>query len=128
MASPEEAPRSIEFLEPSTLLIEWGDDHESLYSYRYLREKCECAGCVDEWSRKPLLDPSTLPANLSIVEVEKTGRYGLNLHFSDGHKTGIYTFRALRRNCPCPECVDQNFSDPDSNEPRSPATSGEGAS
>ena len=127
MASPADTARSIEFLEPSTVLIEWGDDHESLFTHRYLRECCECAGCVDEWTRKPLLDPSSLPANLSIVEVEKTGRYGLNLHFSDGHKTGIYTFRALRRNCPCPECVEELSSKSNPN-PDSSVTPGEGAS
>ena len=104
-ASDAEQPRSIEFLEPSTLLVEWGDGHESIYSHRYLREQCECAACIDEWTRAPILDPKTLPADVHVVRVEKTGRYGLNLHFSDGHGTGIYSFRSLRRNCPCPECV-----------------------
>ena len=54
----------VELLKPATLLIVWGDGHESLYSDRSLRESCECAACIDEWSREPILDPATLPAGL----------------------------------------------------------------
>ncbi len=49
--------------------------------------------------------PAKLPEAIRITKWERTGRYGLNLHFSDGHGTGIYTFRVLRAGCPCPECV-----------------------
>jgi DUF971 family protein len=94
----------VEMLEPATLLIVWGDGHESLYSHRFLRERCECAACVDEWSREPILDPVTLPKDLHCTGYDPTGRYGLNLRFSDGHATGIWTFERLRMSCTCPEC------------------------
>jgi DUF971 family protein len=112
LAGPADTPQSIEFLEPSTLLIEWGDGHESLYSHRLLRERCECAACIDEWTRAPILDPSTLPADIHVQTVERTGRYGLNLHFSDGHRTGIYAFRTLRGLCPCGECAPEREISP----------------
>lgn len=32
------------------------------------------------------------------------GRYAVQLEFESGHSTGIYTFRHLRRICPCPKC------------------------
>ena len=94
----------IMLLEPATLLVVWVDGHESLYSHRSLRETCECASCVDEWTRKPILDPDSLPKNLRVVAVEPTGRYGLNLKFSDGHATGIWSLERLRETWPCPEC------------------------
>ena len=94
----------VELLEPATLLVVWSDGHESLYSHRGLRETCECASCVDEWTREPLLDPDSLPESLRCVAVEPTGRYGLNLKFSDGHATGIWSLERLRKSCPCPEC------------------------
>lgn len=94
----------VELLKPATLLIVWGDGHESLYSDRSLRESCECAACIDEWSRAPILDPATLPADLHLTGFERTGRYGLNLAFSDGHGTGIWTLERLRGACPCPDC------------------------
>lgn len=105
MAPNPERPRTLELLEPSTLLIEWEDGHESLYAHRYLREICECAGCIDEWTRRPILDPAKLPPDLRITGWEGTGHYGVNLRFSDGHSTGIYSFRSLRAACPCPECA-----------------------
>ncbi len=105
MTGPDHEPVAIELLEPRTMLIEWADGHESLYPHRTLRERCECAACIDEWTRKPILDPAKLPEAIRITKWERTGRYGLNLHFSDGHGTGIYTFRVLRAGCPCPECV-----------------------
>ena len=98
-------PANFEFLAPATLLIEWQDGHTSLFPHRLLRERCECAACVDEWTRKPILDPATLPDDIHVTAWEPTGRYGLNLHFSDRHQTGIYSFRALRALCPCGECL-----------------------
>ncbi|MGE4618938.1 MAG: DUF971 domain-containing protein [Planctomycetota bacterium] len=96
----------IEMLEPTTLLIVWSDGHESFFSHRSLRESCECAACIDEWSREPILDPATLPEGLHCTGFDRTGRYGLNLKFSDGHATGIWSFERLRNHCPCPECHD----------------------
>ncbi|MDE0959162.1 MAG: DUF971 domain-containing protein [Planctomycetota bacterium] len=94
----------VELLKPAMLLIVWGDGHESLFPHRPLRESCECAACIDEWSRKPILDPKSLPVDLHCTSFERTGRYGLNLTFSDGHGTGIWSLDRLRAACPCPEC------------------------
>ena len=33
------------------------------------------------------------------------GAYGLRVEWSDGHGTGIYTFRWLRDRCPCEACT-----------------------
>lgn len=104
MDVPDHTPAEVEFLEPNTLFITWADGHESLYPHRDLRMHCECAACVDEWTRKPLLDPSKVPEDVRVARWERTGRYGLNLHFSDGHSTGIHSFRSLRASCPCPDC------------------------
>jgi DUF971 family protein len=43
-------------------------------------------------SRAPL--PPGKP--LAIVEVEQVGNYAVRIGFSDGHDTGIYTWRLLR--------------------------------
>ncbi len=98
----------VQLLEPETLLVVWSDGHESLYSHKGLRETCECASCVDEWTREPLLDPQSIPGDLRCVAVEATGRYGLNLQFSDGHATGIWSLEKLRKSCPCPECLESS--------------------
>jgi DUF971 family protein len=32
------------------------------------------------------------------------GNYAIQITFSDGHSTGIYSYDQLRTICPCPEC------------------------
>jgi DUF971 family protein len=39
-----------------------------------------------------------------INAAEPVGLYGINFFFSDGHNTGIYSFRLLRQLCPCDAC------------------------
>jgi DUF971 family protein len=39
------------------------------------------------------------------VSVELVGAYGIRIHWSDGHSTGIYTFERLLRSCPCQRCT-----------------------
>jgi DUF971 family protein len=33
------------------------------------------------------------------------GNYAINIAFSDGHSTGIYSYDHLRSICPCPDCA-----------------------
>ena len=45
-----------------------------------------------------------LAKDSSISTWEKIGRYAIGLQFSDGHKTGIYTYDRLRSLCQCDLC------------------------
>jgi len=36
--------------------------------------------------------------------VDGVGNYAVSLTWKDGHNTGIYPFRLLRRLCPCDAC------------------------
>ncbi|HEX2249117.1 MAG TPA: DUF971 domain-containing protein [Gemmatimonadales bacterium] len=88
------------------LLIEWDDHgHQGFYPARLLRLACPCAGCVEEMSGRPLLDPAGVPSDIRPVTLALVGAYGLRVHWSDGHSTGIYTFEQLRRLCPCDRCA-----------------------
>ncbi len=64
---------------------------------RELRLACPCAQCVDEISGRPILDHTGVPADVRPVHLALVGAYGLRIHWSDGHATGIYTFDFLRR-------------------------------
>ncbi len=92
---------TIELLAPDQLLIVWQDDHESLYSHFFLRCKCQCAGCRNEVTGKRILDAAKISAEIRASRWEHVGNYGIKILFSDGHSTGIYTFRLLRDACPC---------------------------
>ena len=87
------------------LLIEWeAGGHEALFPARALRLACGCAACVEEMSGRPLLDPATVPPDIRPLSVALVGSYGLQIHWSDGHEAGIYTFERLLRSCPCARC------------------------
>ena len=75
----------------------WDEGVEDVYSARDLRIRCSCAHCQSEATGERLLDPTTVPADLTISDMNLVGNYGLNVHFSDGHTTGIYRFRELKR-------------------------------
>jgi DUF971 family protein len=86
------------------LRVEWMDHHVSEYDPRYLRMACPCAGCIEEMTGRPLLDPETIPADVYMIAVKYVGRYALRFEWSDGHSTGIYPFDSLRALCRCTEC------------------------
>ena len=91
-------------LEPGGVAVRWHDGHASFYPYKYLRVRCQCAGCVEEWTRVPLLDPDTVPDDIVALDYLEVGRYAVQFLWSDSHYTGIYPYDRLRELCPCPQC------------------------
>lgn len=88
------------------LEIRWDTDgHLGVYPARALRLACPCAGCVEEMTNRPLLDPATVPDDIAPVAVELVGAYAIRVRWSDGHATGLYTFELLLANCPCAACA-----------------------
>lgn len=76
--------------------IKWSDDTETHYTAVQLRRACPCAGCVNEWTGEKMLDPAQIADDIAITHTSIVGRYALNFHFSDGHDTGIFSFKYLR--------------------------------
>jgi ATP-binding protein involved in chromosome partitioning len=81
---------------PTELAITWQDGHASIFDVRRLRLACACASCVDEWTGEARLDPARVPEDVRPVRIEPVGRYAIQIHWSDGHDTGIYPFERLR--------------------------------
>ncbi|MFN2531728.1 MAG: DUF971 domain-containing protein [Pyrinomonadaceae bacterium] len=92
-------PREIKHEDDSTLRIIWGDGRECSYRAADLRRSCPCAQCVNEWTGERVLRPEAVSEGLTIVDLSIVGRYALNFRWSDGHDTGIYSFRYLREFC-----------------------------
>jgi ATP-binding protein involved in chromosome partitioning len=95
-SEPSVTPAAIRQTGPRELAITWQDGHESRYPVRELRLACGCARCVDEWTGEERLDAGSVPADVHPLRIEAVGRYALQIHWSDGHDTGIYPFRRLR--------------------------------
>ncbi len=75
----------------------WDEGREDLYGARELRIKCVCAHCRSEATGEALLDPATVPEDITVTAMQIAGNYGVGIHFSDGHTTGIYRFKELER-------------------------------
>ena len=89
-------PRSVEQAGPDALSIVWSDGEESVFKVFDLRLACPCAGCVDEITGAKLLDPNRIPSDVKPVKVFGVGNYAIQIKWSDGHDTGIYSFERLR--------------------------------
>lgn len=89
------------------LVILWKDAHVTSLPFNLLRKQCPCATCMEERKNvNPLkLVVGPVPRAVEITQVAPTGRYALQLSFSDGHDTGIYTYEYLRGLCRCPDCT-----------------------
>ena len=96
--------RKIEQLDSHTLGIDWIDGHRSRWRLSHLRRHCPCAGCIEEWTGKPLLAPDSVDDEIQATVVESVGHYALAINFTDGHSTGIYSFTLLRELCQCEAC------------------------
>lgn len=91
------APVRIARRDPSRIDFDWQDGVSSGASAAEIRRGCPCAHCVDEHSGRPLLDPASVPNDLTQKGVALVGNYAISIVFSDGHRTGIFTWANLRR-------------------------------
>ena len=75
----------------------WDEGDEDVYGTRELRLRCMCAHCQSEATGERLLDPNTVAEDITVADMNLMGNYGVGIQFSDGHTTGIYRFRELKR-------------------------------
>lgn len=90
-------PDQIELRKNGDLVVTWVDARVSNYNAYGLRINCPCASCIDEDSGRRTLDPKRIPLDIRIESFEMIGRYAVALHFSDGHRTGLYAFKLLQQ-------------------------------
>lgn len=94
--------------------IVWSDAHSSHYDFSYLREHCPCATCKEESDKHSRVDAKTA-GDRSVLPMFKprvtaraasaVGNYAVQIEFTDGHRTGIYSFDHLREICSCETCA-----------------------
>ncbi len=96
--SRDKAPELPDITRPDAhhIRIQWKDGYERLFPVRELRLECPCAGCLDEMTGKRRFDPATIPPDVHPLHISLVGNYAINIRWSDGHQTGIYSFTKLR--------------------------------
>ena len=63
---------------------------------RHLRLACQCAGCVDEMTGAPLLQPQHVPEDVQPTLIRPLGNYAFAVKWSDGHTSSVYTHKQLK--------------------------------
>jgi DUF971 family protein len=92
-------PREIKQEGEAGLRITWADGRVCSYLAPGLRRSCPCAQCVNEWTGERTLRAEAVSEELILTDVSLVGRYALSFSFSDGHATGIFSFKYLRELC-----------------------------
>jgi len=75
--------------------LAWEGEQPRFVRFLRLRARCPCAICVNEFTGERILDPATIPADITPAEMTFTGNYALKIRWSDGHDTGLYTWDLL---------------------------------
>jgi DUF971 family protein len=73
--------------------VDWVDGHTSVLPNALLRGYCPCAGCQGHSGEIKFVPGN----NAEITALEEVGAYALQFTWGDGHGSGIYSFRYLRR-------------------------------
>ena len=102
-------PRHLDLDRARGLTIAWSDGTISFYPVAHLRRMSPSADARhlrEQLASNPL---TVLPASavgsagpLMAVDAELVGNYALRIHFSDGHETGLFSWRYLREIDPGP--------------------------
>ena len=79
-----------------SLAVYWSDGWKWTYDCVTLRAACPCAACVDEFTGVRRVKREDVSKDVYIEKALPVGRYGVNLVWTDGHSTGIYTYKYLR--------------------------------
>jgi DUF971 family protein len=109
---PDEAPpRHLDIKQDQGLTVTWADGRVSFYPVTHLRKwspSADARELRDQLASNPL---TVLPAKtvssdkpLTIEAAQRVGNYASRLVFSDGHDTGIYSWRYLRQIEPQAPC------------------------
>ena len=82
------------------LALSWSDGQETYLPLKTLRDHCPCAACqgeADALGRVLLPDqPPKTPDSYRLLRYHPVGGYALQLHWADGHNTGLHPFQQLR--------------------------------
>lgn len=97
----EPQPTDLDLDREKGLFVTWSDGARSFYPLAYLRRMSPSADMRqlrEEMQTNPLVVLPDTPSDgpLRAVDAQLVGRYALRITFSDGHRTGIYSWDYLR--------------------------------
>lgn len=94
---PPVRPTDLAFADDGTLNVRWADGRESHFAAKWLRARCPCAECVEEWSGKRVVGEAQVAPDVKPRGMRQIGNYAIQVDWSDNHSTGIYSWDYLLR-------------------------------
>ncbi len=91
----EMIPASITKHSNTELKVQWSNGELMVIPFIEVRVQCQCAECVDEWTRERRIQKKNIKPDIKPISVELVGRYAVSFKWSDGHKSGIFPFSHL---------------------------------
>jgi len=79
----------------SLVIVRKSDGKEKKIKAFDLRNKCNCALCVDEFSGRKILEQKNITSDVFPYKIEPKGNYAVAIVWSDGHKSSIYPYERL---------------------------------
>src|SRR4051812_45170454 len=93
--NPQPEPTALAFAPDGNPLVRWDDGRESRFAPKWLRARCPCAECVEEWSGRRVVGEAQVKDGVKPQGMNEVGRYAMQVEWSDGHSTGIYSWDYL---------------------------------
>ena len=94
----QSAPSNIRALRDEGLLqLDWPDNAQHRLPFHIVRGMCPCASCVNEFTGERMIDPATIPQDITPLEMSLVGNYAVRVKWSDNHDTGLFTWSYLRQ-------------------------------
>jgi DUF971 family protein len=93
-------PIKIQKIENNILRLFWNDEKVTDITFEKLRDECPCVNCKGESvifdTYIPIKSPFKPAGFYEIEKIEPVGNYAIQIHWKDGHNTGIYNWELLR--------------------------------
>jgi DUF971 family protein len=88
-------PVEVSLVENAGLSVQWDDGAVSVFAHKWLRARCPCAECVEEWTGQRTVGEAQVKDDVRMQGFSGVGNYAIQPDWSDGHKTGIYSWDYL---------------------------------
>lgn len=92
-------PTQIEPYSSTEMFLAWNSGDQYAVPYSEIRFYCPCAGCVDEHTGERTIQKTSIHPDIRPTQVQLIGRYAIQIHWSDGHQTGMYHYDRLLELC-----------------------------
>jgi DUF971 family protein len=92
-------PTKLQLKRDEKLTIHWSDGQSSEMTIKQLRRACPCASCKElkqQQAKTRLVVMKHTEGPVAVAEAKLVGNYAINITWTDGHASGIYSFDYLR--------------------------------